>query len=51
MVCEENVDFFRDPRKGWRRRAEPELIFKQIISFNAIFNLVNLMMISFLHPR
>lgn len=30
-------------RGGWRRRAEPELIFNQIISFKVIFNLVTLM--------
>lgn len=39
----ENADFFRVPRNKWRRRAEPELIFKQIISFKVIFNLVTSM--------
>ena len=24
MVCEENVDFFRDPQRGWARRVKPE---------------------------
>ena len=50
-----SFDFFRDkkiksPVKtrlyfkiGWRRRAEPELFFYQIISFKVLFNLVTLM--------